>query len=553
LKAFAARLVAFRSMRGGLVGSALLATAATALIFGLYSNVTWPWVALGWVGLVPWLAALDRLTSARAAAAAGWLMSVAFSWSVFPWFPQMVSDYGGHSRAIGALAFVVAAPLIEPQFVVFALARGAAVRATPRRAVRAIVGAGVYVGAEWAIAKLMGDTIGQGQFASTWMRQSADLFGAHGLTFLLILVNESMLAAVLAWWRRPLRGSPGGVAGVVMPLAFCAAVLCGLNGYGAARLAQLASQDGGPAIRVAIVQANIGHYDRLRAEVGSFEAVRLILETHFALSEEAVTTGDVDLVLWPETVYPTTFGAPKSEDGAAFDRAIAGFVARHGVPLVFGAFDRDALGEYNAAVVLAPSGSGRVEFEVYRKTRLFPFTEYLPAVFESATVRRWLPWAGTWRPGDGTRVLPVRTRDGRSIPVAPLICYDAVDPSLAIAAVRSGAEVLLTLSNDSWFAYPGARRLILVASAFRGIETRRPHLRATTTGISAAIDATGRLVEVVESDERGVIVATVRPAGDSATWFARWGNWLPPVAMAIAVLVLAAAAVSARERGARRP
>jgi apolipoprotein N-acyltransferase len=269
------------------------------------------------------------------------------------------------------------------------------------------------------------------------------------------------------------------------------------------------------------------------------------------MSAEAASAGSVDLLLWPETVYPTTFGSPKSDDGAAFDRAIGAFVERQGVPLLFGAFDRDASGEYNAAILIEPGAGGPVEFDVYRKVQLFPFTEYLPGPIDSALVRRWLPWAGTWRPGDGARVLPLRARDGRSIPIAPLICYDAVDPSLAIDAVRGGAEVLVTLSNDSWFAYPGAQRLILVASAFRGIETRRPQVRATPTGISAAIDATGRLVEVIESGERRVVVATVRPSSGPPTWFVRWGNWLPPAAMATAVLVLAASFASTR-RPARR-
>jgi len=526
----------------------MLGSVATALAFGLYSSVEAPWFALGWVGLVPWLAALDRLTSARASAAAGWFMSVVFCWAVFPWFPDMVADYGGYSTALAALVFVAAAPLIQPQFIVFALARVAAVRATSGGwAARAVVGAGAYVGAEWSIAKVMEDTIGMGQFASPWIRQSADLFGAHGLTFLLVVFNEGVLAAVRAWRRRPRRFG----AEVASPVAVCAVILLGLNAYGAARLSQLESEDEAAEMRVAIVQANIGHYDRLRAEVGSFEAVRRVLEAHFAMSAEAASAGSVDLVLWPETVYPTTFGSPKSDDGAAFDRAIGAFVARQGVPLVFGAFDRDASGEYNAAVLLEPSAGGSVEFEVYRKVRLFPFTEYIPGLLDSAPMRRWLPWAGTWRPGDGARVLPLRARDGRTIAIAPLICYDAVDPALAIEAVRGGAEVLVTLSNDSWFAYPGAQRLILVASAFRGIETRRPHVRATPTGISAAIDATGRLMEVIDSGERRVAVATVRPSSRPPTWFVRWGNWLPPVAMATAVLVLAASFASTR-RPARR-
>src|SRR5262249_1318177 len=160
----------------------------------------------------------------------------------------------------------------------------------------------------------------------------------------------------------------------------------------------------------------------------------------------------VDLLVWPETVYPTTFGSPKSEDGAAFDRAIAGFVATHDVPLVFGSYDTDAGAEFNAAVFLPPSRDERLAFDVYRKAALFPLTERVQRVREGATVGRGLPGGDTWSRGEGGRVVPLRLAGGAPVSIAPLICYDVLDPRLALAAARRGAELILTLSNDSWFA-----------------------------------------------------------------------------------------------------
>jgi apolipoprotein N-acyltransferase len=94
--------------------------------------------------------------------------------------------------------------------------------------------------------------------------------------------------------------------------------------------------------------------------------------------------------VWPETVYPTTFGTPKSAAGAAFDEAIAAFVAQSGVPLVFGAYDVEAGAEFNAAVFLDPPRGRSLEFETYRKAALFPLTERVPAFLGSPRVRRWL-------------------------------------------------------------------------------------------------------------------------------------------------------------------
>src|SRR5262249_5356932 len=163
----------------------------------------------------------------------------------------------------------------------------------------------------------------------------------------------------------------------------------------------------------------------------------------------------------------------KSADGAAFDRAIAGFVARSDVPLIFGSYDTDGADEFNAAVFLEPATHGPLAFETYRKTSLFPLTERVPALLDHDVVRRWLPWLGTWKPGGGSRAVSVRLRDGRTVRVAPLICYDALDARHALAAVRDGAELIVTLSNDSWFTVGDAAWLHLVGAAFRSVETRR--------------------------------------------------------------------------------
>jgi apolipoprotein N-acyltransferase len=319
-------------------------------------------------------------------------------------------------------------------------------------------------------------------------------------------------------------------------------LVAALLAYGAWRNAQLAGVRPQAPVRAGIVQGNISHYERLAAELGTYDAVQLILDTYFALSSELrdrVGGTPVDFLVWPETVYPTTFGAPKSLDGAQFDRTIAGFVERAGVPLVFGAYDAEDGAEFNAAVFLQPSARAPLEFEAYRKASLFPLTERVPALLDLPVVRHWLPWLGTWQAGAGPRVVPLRLPDGRTLRIAPLICYDAVDPGLAIAAARQGAELIVTLSNDAWFAAGGGPRLHLVVSAFRSIETRRPQVRATNTGISAVIAPTGELLGTIAVDHRGTLVEAVTPAGGTSTLMVAWGDWFGPTVLVIGLGLLA--------------
>lgn len=499
----------------------------------------WPWFLLGWIGLVPWMAALDRTRTLVGAGAAGAVMSVAFTLGVFSWFAGAMARYAGAPSWVGVAVLVALTPVVQPQFVGFAVARRIARRAGAGAWTTSLAGAAAYVATEWACPKLFADTIGHGVYPSRLLRQAADLGGAPGLTFVLVVANACTL--------RALRREPGAWR----DLGIVAALVAGLAAYGAVRLRQLDAV-AGPSITAGVVQADVSGYEGLRERLGSYDAVRGILDAHFALSADAIARGPLDLLIWPETVYPTTFGAPKSPEGAAFDREIDAFVARTRVPLVFGSYDvGDGGAEFNAAMFLAPMADGRLGLDAYRKATLFPLTERVPALLDVPAVRRRLPWLGTWTPGPGATVVDLPLAGGRVLRVAPLICYDAVDPALAATAARQGADVIIALSNDSWFARGGGPRLHLVVSAFRTLETRRPQLRATNTGISAVITPDGEMIATAGVHERAALVARVTPVAGVTTLVLRWGDWLGPASLAGVAVLLGGLAIRGRQSAPR--
>jgi apolipoprotein N-acyltransferase len=442
-----------------------------------------------------------------------------------------MADYARAPLWLAAAIALAATPLFQPQLVVFALARHAARARGRGAAVIALAGACAWVGTEWALPKLLGDSLGLGLHPSRLLRQAADVAGVPGLTFVVVLGNECLRASTAAVAGR------GGLRAAAAPLGVLLLMLAVLAGYGRLRLGD-GRGDAGPPLRIGVVQANVAHYDRLAAEIGTYEAVRRILDAHFVVSRELLDGSPLDAVVWPETVYPTTFGTPKSADGAAFDRAIAGMVVASGRPLVFGSYDAEDGREYNAAVFLEPDGRGGVTFDTYRKATLFPLTERVPAWIDGPRLRAWLPWLGSWHPGAGAHVLTLHVPGDRRILVAPLICYDAVAPGVAARAVRDGAELLMTLSNDSWLADGDGARLHFLVSIFRSIETRRPQVRATTTGISAVVNPAGDVVASAGVRERAGFVATVAPVRGAVPLAARWGDWLGPVTIGIAVLLI---------------
>lgn len=513
---------------------------ASALLFALYAKGGFAW-PLGFVVLVPWLRALDVAPTAFAAVRGGLLMAVGFVAAVLWWFGGAIAGYLGLPAAGGVAVVLAVAPLLQPQFLAFALARHLAGR-RHGVTVRALAGACAWVATEWLVPKLLGDTLGHGLLPSTTLRQAADLGGAAGLTCVLVLANE---AFALAWARRR-----DGVRAQARPLAFALALPLALAGYGTLRLASLpqAGADA-PRLRVGMVQSNIVDYERLRREMGAYAVVRKVLDTHYVMSREAVIDHRVDALLWSETVFPTTFAHPKSADGEALDDEIRSFAVAAGVPLVFGTYDLDADGEYNAAAFVDARGGVQ---GFYRKTRPFLFTEYVPPWLDGPTLRRLLPWAGTWRPGDGARVFPLRLRDGREVPVAPLICLDDVDPGLAVDGARQGAQALLGLSNDSWFtAHPDGARLHLAVAAFRSIETRLPQLRVTNNGVSAVIDPTGDVRQRTAMGVQALLVGDVAAMPPPPTLMVRWGDWVGRTAALL--LALFAAWSALRAWRSRRP
>lgn len=517
----------------------LTGIAASAALSALYAQGGAGWL-LGFVLLVPWLRSLDASRTLAGALLCAYAMALAFTATTFAWFGIAIGHYTQVGGTTGLIILLLAAPLFQPQFLVFAVVRHG-VRRRLGPALCALAGAAAWVATEWLVPKLLGDTLGHGLYPSRLLRQGADVGGAAGLTVVLLLANEGV-ALAMARWR-------GGARAMARPLALAALVPLLLTCYGLVALAARPAPDGKP-LRMGLVQSNIVDYERQRQTKGALAVVREVLDTHFAMSYDAVVRQHADAVLWSETAYPTTFGHPKSEAGAALDREILDIVRSAGVPFVFGTYDRDPAGEYNAAAFVAP-GTGLLGF--YRKTRLFPLTEFVPSWLNGPTLRGWLPWTGTWKAGDGARVFPLRLADGREIPVQALICLDDVDTRLAIDGARLGAQAILTMSNDSWFTdYPQGAQLHQAVAAFRSIETRLPQFRVTTNGYSAAIDPTGTVVAGARMGERTLVIADLPVGPAPRTLMVAWGDWVGPVGLAFLVLLAVMAAFPAsRTRGAQ--
>ncbi|MDR2504219.1 MAG: apolipoprotein N-acyltransferase [Deltaproteobacteria bacterium] len=269
------------------------------------------------------------------------------------------------------------------------------------------------------------------------------------------------------------------------PLTGCL-LLAALPLYGGVRLhyADMPPDEGRRDIILAQAQGNIDQAQKWQPEMQAATVRHYVLLSEKALNQAEEKFGrQADLLVWPETAMPFYF-QPDSRLAAPL-RALT---AERGIPLLFGApgmdMGPDGQESYNRVWLLNEQGdvSGH-----YDKEHLVPFGEYIPKGFYVPFASEFLQGYG-FTPGQTKE--PLRLRD---ISLGVLICYEGIFPELAQARVAAGANLLVNVSNDAWFADSPAPWQHLQLSAMRAIEQGRYMLRCTNTGVSALIDPLGRI------------------------------------------------------------
>ena len=491
--------------------------AALAIGSGLALAAAFPKVGahpLVWCALVPALL-LVRGRPTGSALWLGWLFGAAFRAATLYWLVGAMTRFGGLSwpLAVAAAALLVGYLACYP-----ALALGLSSRADVTSAHGALLAAAAWVGGEWLQGWLLTGfpwaLLGYPAGHTALLVQVADVAGVWGLSFLALLVNAALAAALVR--RRALTG-----AGVVGVLALAAAAA-----YGAAVLSH------GPpappeALKVGIVQGNVAQ--ELKWDPA---AAAVLVERHLGLTRAAAARG-ARLIVWPESSWPDPYGIERDARAVAALRALA---AERAVALLVGTVhvERGAQGweVANSALLVRPDGGfgGR-----YDKVHLVPFGEYLPLRSLLRFLGPMVRAVGQLRPGDERQPL-LAVPEARLGPLAVAICYEIVFPAEVRARVRAGARLLVTMTNDAWYGRSSGPYQHFDMARMRAVETRRYLVRAANTGISGIVDPWGRVLQRSELETQAVLVGEVRQLGGT-TLYLRFGD-----AFAVACAIGSAAA-----------
>jgi apolipoprotein N-acyltransferase len=345
---------------------------------------------------------------------------------------------------------------------------------------RFIAFAGLFAAVEWVRGHIFTgfpwNLPGTSWEAGGPVSQTAHLAGAYGLTWLTVAIASAPWI-LLDRDRGRLHGVAAGLAGLA---------LLSMLGYGATRLR---TSDEAPKktrpLAVRVVQPNIPQTVRYD------EALYLaMVRRYLALSTAPPSRGDPapQLIIWPEGALPASLNeylAPGDPVRETIKAAL-----RPGQTLIVGGYRRQGEDYFNSLVAAERTETGLAVRAVYDKHHLVPFGEYVPKFLVAVGLQQLVP-IGAFTPGPKPEPI-----DLGLVRVQPLICYEALFPGYTARGAglsRRPAQMIVNISNDSWFGRTSGPWQHHNQARYRAIEEALPMARATPTGISSVIDKYGRI------------------------------------------------------------
>lgn len=368
--------------------------------------------------------------------------------------------------------------------------------------------------------------MGNSQYPFVIIMQICDLFGITAVTFLVYRVNATLFLWVRALKEhRPHPKKATLVTAIMLVFALI---------YGGVRMHQYDDRmAAAQSLKLGLVEGDVGIFLTERADK---KRDHLLINQN--LSAQAEAQG-AELIVWSESSYRKRFlprrakqlpraNAPlvasdpeEKRSTTRYDRIapIRGF----NTPLLFGSTSTEpGAPRWEGDVPYTPRNTawlldkdGTVQ-GTYDKVYLLVFGEYVPFA-------RQLPWiydvikaAGNLEPGTDLNLITADLWNKGPIKFGILICYEGILPAFTRGIGNQRPHMLINMTNDDWFGKTAERYLHLALTLPRAIEHRVPFVRSTLTGVSAFVDANGRLLSQTSPSDPEILVREV-PLMQSAT------------------------------------
>jgi apolipoprotein N-acyltransferase len=466
-----------------------------------------PFYFLAWFALVPLLKSLEN-EPPMAALRIGFAAGLAHYLTLIYWVIIVMGHYGHLPLPVSVSILVLFSLYLAIYPALFAWGY-ALIGSSFMGSVKT---AGLWVALEYIRANILTGfpwcLLGHTQYSNLEAIQVADLVGAYGTSFVIVLssalIYGLLLEKNLDRWKRE--------APVVL------LILAVTLGYGFYRLSD--SRPAQASVKVAIAQGNIDQ--SIKWNPGYQEKTIQIYRTLTLRSR----TFSPDLVVWPETAVPLFF-----QDGEPLSRSVLQTVRDAGSYLIFGSpaykRERGSVSFFNRAYLASPNAE---IIGSYDKVHLVPFGEYVPMKRFLPFVQRLVVAAGDFLPGD--KATPLKFPKASA---GVLICFESIFPELGRALTENGATLLVNLTNDAWYGMSSAPFQHFSMAVFRAVENRRPVIRAANTGISAFVLPSGKIVEQSGLFTEALLTKEIPLPDPGLTLYTRYGDFF-----AIALTIISA-------------
>jgi apolipoprotein N-acyltransferase len=356
--------------------------------------------------------------------------------------------------------------------------------------------------------------LGYSQYLNLPSIQMADITGAYGLSFIILLVNATLFGVLHQWPRKIFP---------VKEVIFTALILLGFLIYGYMKMGIVDRQMiQNPPLKIGLVQGNI---DQSIKWDKSFQIETL--KTYEKLSYRVVEQKP-DLIIWPETATPFFF-----QDAEEYQPFVLDIPKKTNAFLLFGTpsykTQKGKVNHYNSAYLVSPSGD---PVGKYDKIHLVPFGEYVP-------LQDLLFFIGSLGEGigdfkSGNEIFNFSLPQGK---FGVLICFEIIFPDLCRRFVKKGANFLVTITNDAWFGRTSAPYQHFSMATFRAVENRVFVARAANTGITGFIDPKGKIMKQGGIFTEEAINGTIR-LSNQKTFYTLYGDIFAWVCSALSILLL---------------
>ncbi len=443
-------------------------------------NLWW----LGFVGWIPWLWAIDGQTPRRAFLL-GWISGITAIFIGYFWMTELLTRFAGMPLPAASGVHLLFSGWQGLQWGLAAML----IRMIQVRTGRSVLWLAPLC---WAALEAVLPALFPTYMSLMWCWQPrwiqlAELGGPNAVTFVMVAINSALWVLIDTWRTEERFDRQAAIA--------LAALLIGVPTYGTIRMARIDRHiEAAPKVKFAVVQGNFG--------IATYAHRRMKLPILQGMQQKTaeLEAQGAEIALWGETAYPfNSFHRASQRDLPPGNRRRV----RRGfsIPLVLGVVTRDRTGEnpypWNTAWILNPDDTLG---DRYDKVYPLMFGESVPLVDPEWYLRK-VPTASYLNPGPGPTTLEVGEWT-----LGPLICYEDILPRYARQVANQDINVLVNLTNDSWFGDTAEQREHLGLAVFRAVEHRKSLVRAVNAGVSAHVDPAGRVLqrtEVTDADTQG--------------------------------------------------